>query len=198
MELVQFSIDLNPQGEYLMRWKLALIAIVGILPGVAGAADEPAQKPERFEVPYKLTDTKHVLVRAKINGKGPFNMILDTGAPAVFITKPVAKKVGVEVNDKGWGELDKFEIEGGLKVDQGQGPRRRPRADRRHEQHGTRGRRVARRHRLQRAGKVPHRRTTSRQTSSCFESLPGFEPPRSGDDRGGRARATTSGDGADD
>src|SRR6476646_2141704 len=101
-----------------MRWRLVIAACFGLLPGIARSDDsKPAEKPEHFAVPYKLTDTKHVLVRAKINGKGPFNMILDTGAPAVFITKPLAKKAGVELDGKGWGTFTTFEIEGGLKVE---------------------------------------------------------------------------------
>ena len=96
-----------------MRWRFALAVCCGLLPAAAPADDKPA----KFEVPYKLTDTKHILVRAKINGKGPFNMILDTGAPAVFITKPVAKKVGVEADEKGWSSFTGFEVEGGLKVE---------------------------------------------------------------------------------
>lgn len=67
-------------------------------------------------IPYRLTDTKHVLVRAKLNGQGPFNFILDTGAPAVFIPKAVAKKVGIETDEKGWGTFKSFELEGGLVV----------------------------------------------------------------------------------
>ena len=101
-----------------MHWRFLLAASCGLIPALASTADpQPPDKPTRFEVPYKLTDTKHVLVRAKINGKGPFNMILDTGAPAVFITKPLAKKAGVKTDAKGWGDLASFEIEGGLKVD---------------------------------------------------------------------------------
>src|SRR3954470_6801762 len=86
-------------------------ALLGVLlaAGVARAADP-------VEVPYRLTDTKHVMVRVKINGKGPFNLILDTGAPAVFITKAAAKKAGVPVTEKGLSDFDKFEIEGGLVV----------------------------------------------------------------------------------
>jgi len=80
------------------------------VPAKAGA------KGKRVEVPYRLTDTKHVMVRVKLNGKGPFNLILDTGAPAVFITKAVAKKAGVPAEAKGLSEFDKFEIEGGLVV----------------------------------------------------------------------------------
>lgn len=82
----------------------------------APAADPVPAKGKRTEVPYRLTDTKHVMVRVKINGKGPFNLILDTGAPAVFITKAVAKKAGVSVEEKGLSEFDTFEIEGGLVV----------------------------------------------------------------------------------
>jgi serine protease DegQ len=100
-----------------MRWRYALAAGCGLMAAAALADDKPAPKPAKVEVPYKLTDTKHVLVRAKINGKGPFNMILDTGAPAVFITKPLAKKIGVDVDDKGWGTFTTFDIEGGLKVE---------------------------------------------------------------------------------
>lgn len=101
-----------------MRWKIALAICCGILPAVA-IAEEPkaSEKSKSFEVPYRLTATKHVLVRVKINGKGPFNLILDTGAPALFLTKQVAKKAGIEPNEKGWGDIDKFELEGGLNVD---------------------------------------------------------------------------------
>jgi len=80
------------------------------------AADPPVKKPDRYEIPYRLTDTKHVLVRAKLNGKGPYNFILDTGAPAVFIPKKIAKDLGLKLDDKGWGTFDKFEVEGGLNV----------------------------------------------------------------------------------
>lgn len=103
-----------------------LCALAALLPLSAFAADPPpkadkAKAETKVEVPYRLTDTKHVLVRAKLNGKGPFNFILDTGAPAVFVTKAVAKKVGLEEDKKGWGNFDSFVLEGGLKVDKAQG-----------------------------------------------------------------------------
>ncbi len=97
-----------------MRWHIALALCLGLAPCALAADDKPATK---YEIPYRLTDTKHVLVRAKINGKGPFNLILDTGAPAVFITKPIAKKAGVDLDEKGWGTFAAFEVEGGLKME---------------------------------------------------------------------------------
>jgi hypothetical protein len=101
-----------------MLRRITLALCFGLAPALALAADpKPVAETNRFEVPYKLTDSQHVLVRAKINGKGPFNMILDTGAPAVFITKPLAKKAGVELDEKGWGVFKSFEVEGGLRVE---------------------------------------------------------------------------------
>ncbi len=98
-----------------MLWRIAPALCLGLVTALPLQAADP--KPAKYDIPYRLTDTKHVLVRAKINGKGPFNLILDTGAPAVFITKPVAKKAGVELDEKGWGEFRQFEMEGGAKLD---------------------------------------------------------------------------------
>jgi hypothetical protein len=115
-----------------MRQRFALVLAVGL--GLAPllllrAEDEPRKKADekqpakaaKVEVPFRLTDTKHLMVRAKINGKGPFNMIIDTGAPAVFITKAVAKKAKAEADEKEWVNFDSFELEGGLKVDKARG-----------------------------------------------------------------------------
>ena len=112
-----------------MRRRIALASACGLLlAAFAIAADtkpeakpKPAEKSTRLEVPYRLTDTKHVLVRVKINGKGPFNLICDTGAPAVFITKAVAKKAGADTDAKGWSNFDKFELEGGVVVEKARG-----------------------------------------------------------------------------
>lgn len=95
----------------MTRWLIPLAAAV-CLTGPFASADPP----KTYEIPYRLTDTKHVLVRAKLNGKGPYNFILDTGAPAVFIPKKIAKEVGVKLDGKGWGTFEQFEVEGGVTV----------------------------------------------------------------------------------
>jgi hypothetical protein len=95
----------------------ALAALLLVVP--LRAEEKPAAK--SYAIPYKLTFTNHVMVRAKINGKGPFNFIVDTGAPALFVATNVAKKVGTKADGEGWGEFDKFELEGGLVLERARG-----------------------------------------------------------------------------
>ncbi len=81
------------------------------------AAPSPGQEVKNpgpsFQVPYRLTELQHVVVRVKINGQGPFNFLVDTGAPIMFVAVPVAKKVGLATEAKGLTTLDRLEIEGG-------------------------------------------------------------------------------------
>src|SRR5947209_2536504 len=44
----------------------------------AGADEAKKAEQKTFRVPYRLTNTNHVLLRVKINGKGPYNFIVDT------------------------------------------------------------------------------------------------------------------------
>jgi hypothetical protein len=82
-------------------------------PEKTAPAKKAAAKPiSPISVPFRMTDTQHILVRAKINGKGPYNFILDTGAPALFVATAVGKKLGIKAENN-WGTFDKFEIEGG-------------------------------------------------------------------------------------
>ncbi len=99
-----------------MRFLCSSAHVAVLCLAVPTQAEVPAPKPppKSFQVPYRLTKAKHVLVRAKINGKGPFNFIVDTGAPALFIAVPVARQLGVKPDNKDWGVLDRFEIEGGV------------------------------------------------------------------------------------
>jgi hypothetical protein len=75
--------------------------------------DRPERDPKTFAVPFRVTETKHVLVRVKIDGKGPFNLIVDTGAPALFVTTAVGKKLGLKPDKENWIPIDRLDIEGG-------------------------------------------------------------------------------------
>jgi hypothetical protein len=74
----------------------------------------PSTQP--VEVPFKLTDTNHLLIRLEINGKGPFNFIVDTGSPAMIVRVPVGEQLGLKPTSRGVAYLDKLEIEGGAEL----------------------------------------------------------------------------------
>jgi hypothetical protein len=79
----------------------------------------PQDKPRELKshrVPYRMSETLHLIVRAKLNGKGPYNFIVDTGAPVMFITTTVAREVGAAKDAAGWTTFDRMELEGGTIV----------------------------------------------------------------------------------
>src|SRR5262249_34015388 len=52
-------------------------------------------------------------VRAKLNGKGPYTFIMDSGAPELFFAKDTAQKIGITGDRNEEAKIDKLEIEGG-------------------------------------------------------------------------------------
>jgi hypothetical protein len=85
------------------------------LPLPVGAADAPANfSPRQFRVDYWLAPTKHIIVQAKVNGRGPFNFVLDTGAPHTFISADAARAANVTVvKPPQEGRIASLEILGG-------------------------------------------------------------------------------------
>ena len=75
----------------------------------------PTEPPKEWVVPYTLTGTKHVMVRVKLDGQGPYNFIIDTGAPSIFLAKRIAKTLKSKTDAEGWHNFNSFEMEGGLK-----------------------------------------------------------------------------------
>jgi hypothetical protein len=57
----------------------------------------PAQeaKPKAVVVPFELLPTGHMTVMVKVNGKGPYKLIFDTGAPITLINNKVAREAGL-------------------------------------------------------------------------------------------------------
>lgn len=103
-----------------MRYHLLRAGLIVLLLAPISWADE-GKEPQVTEVPFQLTKTSHVLVRVKINDKGPFNFIIDTGAPALILNEAEAEGLGLEPDRKGWTKFDRLELEGGLVVPDAEG-----------------------------------------------------------------------------
>jgi membrane-associated protease RseP (regulator of RpoE activity) len=74
-----------------MRRHTLLVALVFFgLSDWARADDD-----KTFKVPFDTIKTQHIVVMIKINGKGPYRLIFDTGAPVTLINNKTAKDAGV-------------------------------------------------------------------------------------------------------
>ncbi len=95
-----------------MLYVTAIMLLAGAGPA-APAARRAAQPPVVYDVPYRLSSTGHIVVRAKVNGKGPYSFILDTGAPTLIVATDVARQCGVPSAPNTAAAFERVEVEGG-------------------------------------------------------------------------------------
>jgi hypothetical protein len=73
---------------------LALLAVAGLV-----RADAPPKEAEAADkavtVPFELLKTGHMTVQVKVNGKGPYKLIFDTGAPITLLNNKIAREAGL-------------------------------------------------------------------------------------------------------
>ena len=84
-----------------MRMSFTLMLLVALAPqALAAPPEKPDAKP--VVIPFELLKSRHMALQVKINGKGPYRVIFDTGAPMNLINNKVAKAAGVLMKaDKG-------------------------------------------------------------------------------------------------
>lgn len=70
---------------------LALVALAGL--SGAAAAEGPLVRP--VKVPFELLRSGHMAVQVKVNGKGPYLLIFDTGAPISLVTTRIGREAGL-------------------------------------------------------------------------------------------------------
>jgi serine protease Do len=106
-----------------MTRRLARLVGLGLgltVTAVALAIASPKADPEvgkSYRVPYRMTETNHFLVRVRIDGKGPFNFLVDTGAPALFVGAEAAKKIGLKPDpDEYFTPIGRLDFEGGASL----------------------------------------------------------------------------------
>src|SRR4051812_44349819 len=68
------------------------LALVVLLAAGAWATLAAQAEPKPVIVPVEFLATRHFAVQAKIDGKGPYRLIFDTGAPVVLLNSKIAKE----------------------------------------------------------------------------------------------------------
>lgn len=101
-------------------------ALVFSAPGAAQDVARPkADKAKEAVVPFAMLPTNHMLVTARINGKGPYRLIFDLGAPITLLSNRAAESSGTVRDDapraflfgmRGEAQIDTLQA-GGLKVE---------------------------------------------------------------------------------
>lgn len=79
---------------------LLVAGLLAIGPGPTPApADAPDAAANKGVVPFEMLATNHMVVRARINGKGPFALIFDVGAPITLLSNRAAVASGTIKED---------------------------------------------------------------------------------------------------
>ena len=84
----------------MRRTTLALLVALAAAPALA--QDKPAAKADK--APFVLLPSRHILIEVKVNGKGPYKLIFDTGAPINLVSSKLGKETGL-VKKGGGGPL---------------------------------------------------------------------------------------------
>lgn len=92
---------------------LAVLAVAAPCPAQGKA--KPDAKP--VTVPFTLLPSRHMLLEVKVNGKGPYHLIFDTGAPLNLVTTRLGKEAGLLKKSRGgigfglFGGMNQVEID---------------------------------------------------------------------------------------
>ena len=102
-----------PRPRALLRLALAgWLSACGVLGFVVlGAADRGA-KGGPAKVPFEMLASNHMVVNARINGKGPFRFIFDVGSPVTLVGKKAAEASGLIKPGEARGFLFSVPVEG--------------------------------------------------------------------------------------
>ncbi|MBI1918548.1 MAG: PDZ domain-containing protein [Planctomycetes bacterium] len=75
---------------------LFLATLLAALAAASVRADTPTEKrPAKVVVPIEILKTGHITVKVKVNGKGPYTLIFDTGAPINLMNNKIGKEAGL-------------------------------------------------------------------------------------------------------
>ena len=76
--------------------RVVLLALL-LLAAPAARAEDPKTKAKPAVVPFALLKTKHITLDITVNGKGPYRVLFDTGAPMTVLNNKLAKEAGLPV-----------------------------------------------------------------------------------------------------
>jgi hypothetical protein len=99
----------------------SLVLMAAALTGLRGVGDEPpaAEPSSGAVVPFEMLPSNHMVVRARLNGKGPYRLIFDLGSPVTLLSSKAATESGAIPEDapksflfnvRGEGEVETLQV----------------------------------------------------------------------------------------
>lgn len=86
----------RPRGAALAAMAAVAALVLGSALAPIGAGQPaPPKAAAKAVVPFVMLPTNHMLVEAKINGKGPYRLIFDLGAPITLLSNRASEASGV-------------------------------------------------------------------------------------------------------
>ncbi len=87
-----------------MKLRSLLVApVLMVLVAGPALADDTKKEPDEAKgsgkTSFELLKSGHMAVQVKVNGKGPFRLVFDTGAPMMLVTTRLAKEAGLIKKD---------------------------------------------------------------------------------------------------
>ena len=84
--------------RYLILFALLIGFNAGLGLMLLNASETKVSKPKEegktVKVPFEMLASNHMVVRAKLNGKGPFRLVFDLGAPITLLSNKAAEESG--------------------------------------------------------------------------------------------------------
>src|SRR5262245_57956352 len=102
-----------------MKKFISTFAALVLVVGFARADDKKTDAkdpPKPQTVKFELVPSGHFIVKVKLNGDGPYNLIFDTGAPTTLITPRIAKEAKLVKDAKDKPLIPLFGMMGQVKV----------------------------------------------------------------------------------
>jgi hypothetical protein len=97
----------------MKRYLATLCLLTFIAPSFVYAQEKTKDASKKITIPFELIKTQHMVVSVKINGKGPYRLVFDTGAPDSLVSNKIYKDA--ELVAKGGG-LPLFGSRGNAKI----------------------------------------------------------------------------------
>src|SRR5689334_17563657 len=87
-----------------MKRKLLYLFVACVCVSLCNRFACAQSKPEAVEVPFTF-ERSSVIIHVKVNDKGPYNMLLDTGAEQSAIDLNSARELGLKLEPLGGGKI---------------------------------------------------------------------------------------------